>query len=141
MEIAQIPPSPELLELLSDCDLPVADIAVSDTLRFYGCRSDGLLTGVVGLESHGSVALLRSLAVPRSSRGAGIGRALVRFVEQRARSRGVRTMFLLTETADGFFALLGYQPIPREQAPPAIAATTQFSVLCPASSRLLSKPL
>lgn len=141
MKIAPIAPDTELLELLSDSGLPVSDIAEAKALRFYGYRSDGRLTGVVGLEVFGPVALLRSLAVTPASKGAGLGRALVRFIEQEARSMGIDKLFLLTDTADGFFAGLGYRPMPREQAPSVIADTAQFAVLCPVSSRLLGKSL
>lgn len=141
MKIVPIAPGAELFGLLSACDLAVSDIVASETVRFYGCRENGILAGAVGLEIYGAVALLRSLAVTPAARGTGLGRALVRFTEQEARSMGVGKLLLLTDTADGFFAGLGYRAIPREQAPAAIAGTAQFTVLCPASSRLLGKPL
>jgi N-acetylglutamate synthase-like GNAT family acetyltransferase len=62
-------------------------------------------------------------------------------MEEHARSEGVRELYLLTTTAEGFFAGLGYRSIPREQAEAVLAGTTQFSELCPASARCMVKTI
>jgi len=130
-----------VLPLLEQCGLPTADIADGPSQGFFGiCASDGL-KGLVGLERHGPVALLRSLAVSPGLRGRGLGRRLVAYAEQVAASQGVSRLFLLTTTAADFFAELGYATTARDEAPPAIQATTQFSGLCPASSSFMSKHL
>ncbi len=139
MEIVPVVLDGELLGLLEICGLQVSDIASSKALRFYGCRRDGKLVGVVGLESYGSVALLRSLAVSPEARNSGLGRALVHFAENMAVSEQARALYLLTTTAEPFFAKLGYHPVRREDAPAAIKATSQFSGLCPISARLMTK--
>lgn len=133
-----------LLPLLEQCGLPVADIAPGPNQEFFGAGGkNGLtsLTGLVGLERHGPVALLRSLAVSPAQRGNGLGRQLVAQAEQYAISQGVNHLFLLTTTAADFFAKLGYAATARDKAPPAIRASTQFSGLCPASSNFMSKQL
>lgn len=139
--IEPISQSTELLQLLSRCELPVADIAPTASVQFFGRRSDSELVGVVGLELYGSVALLRSLAVSPANRNVGMGRALVAFAESHAASRGVTSLFLLTTTAAPFFAKRGYLPASRGDAPEPIAATAQFSGLCPASSTFMGKRL
>jgi amino-acid N-acetyltransferase len=53
----------------------------------------------------------------------------------------VRTLFLLTTTAEGFFARLGYLHATRDVAPPAIRSTKEFAGICPASSAFMSKQL
>lgn len=131
----------EIKQLLSACELPTSDISPSRSLLFYGCRSEGKLIGVVGLEVYGPVALLRSLAIAPSHRGHGRGRSLVAFAEVQAVSFGVESLYLHTTTAEGFFSKLGYSTVSREGAPPSIRTTTQFSSLCPASSTLMSKRL
>lgn len=131
----------EIRQLLSACELPASDISPSRSLLFYGCRSEGKLIGVVGLEVYGPIALLRSLAVAPSHRDHGRGRSLVAFAEAQAVSLGVEALYLLTTTAEAFFSKLGYSPVSREEAPSSIKATTQFSSLCPASSALMSKRL
>lgn len=141
MEIRPILSSGELLELLVSCDLPVSDIALSDSLCFFGCHRNGKLVGVVGIEYFDTMALLRSLAVSVELRSSGLGRALVQFAEAEANSKGIRILFLLTETAEQFFAKLGYQLLSRENAPPAVKKTAQFSALCPTSSSFMYKQL
>ena len=58
-----------------------------------------------------------------------------------AAEQGVETLYLLTTTAAQFFARRGYEAVPRSEAPAAIAATAQFSELCPASSTFMRKVL
>jgi amino-acid N-acetyltransferase len=131
----------EVRQLLSDCELPTADISSSDSLLFFGCRSNSRLVGVTGLEVFGRVALLRSLAVAPSHRNHGLGRSMVAFAEGRAASLGVESLYLLTTTAGAYFSKLGYSLAAREEAPVSIKGTMQFSALCPASSSLMRKQL
>jgi amino-acid N-acetyltransferase len=133
--------SPEVEALLTEARLPISDLPSCRSLDLLGIRENGRLVGVVGVEVYGSVGLLRSLAVEPASRNAGLGVSLVSGAESLAVQRGVKTLYLLTTTAAGFFARLGYEAVPRSEAPTAIAATTQFSDLCPASSTFMRKDL
>ena len=141
MEFVPVSPDAEMRELLKRCDLLVSDLDSSDSLFFYGCHSNGNITGVVGLEIHGTVALIRSLAVTSNIRGLGVGRLLVQFAEGMARKKGIVSLFLLTTTASNFFERLGYMHHQRDSAPESIKTTAQFSGLCPASSCFMSKQL
>jgi amino-acid N-acetyltransferase len=141
MDISAIPPSPELLALLTTCALPIEDIAGAPNLRFFGCHIAGELQGLVGLELYARHALLRSLAVHPQSRQRGLGKSLVDHAEDHARALGVECLYLLTTTAEGFFARLGYAPSPRETAPAGIRDTAQFTGLCPATAAFLGKRL
>ena len=87
--------------------------------------------GVAGLEIYESYALLRSLAVEPRHRSRGLGAKLVDTVETEAQARGVTALYLLTTTAATFFERVGYTAHDRAAVPPAIAATTEFSSLCP----------
>lgn len=129
----------EVIPLLAECALPVADISQSPLLHFFGVRVDGGLVATVGLELHPPFALLRSLAVEPAFRGHGLARELVGHAESFAAAQSIEAMFLLTTTAEGFFQRLGYSPASREAAPAAIRGTAQFSCLCPSSSAFLSK--
>jgi N-acetylglutamate synthase-like GNAT family acetyltransferase len=53
----------------------------------------------------------------------------------------VRRIFLLTTTAEAFFARRGYGRIAREHAPESIRTTCEFADICPASSALMVKTL
>ena len=131
----------EVAALLAAAQLAVSDLRTSRSLNLLGVRDGGRLVGVVGIEVYGEVGLLRSLAVESAHRDAGLGTSLVADAETWAAGHGVKTLYLLTTTAAGFFAGLGYVPAPRSDAPAAIAATAQFAGLCPASSTFMRKVL
>ncbi|KGM55525.1 hypothetical protein N800_14560 [Lysobacter daejeonensis GH1-9] len=126
--------------LLSVNHLPTSDLR-DGNVRLFGCEADNKLCGVVGLEMHAHVALLRSLVVPATERGKGLGAALIAHAELFAAQQGVDTIYLLTTTAAVFFERYGYGHVARESAPAAIAGTHQFSELCPSSSAFMAKSL
>ena len=127
--------------LLRSSHLPTDDLPGSSNVLLFGYKQDGALSGVIGLEVYGTNALLRSLAVTESNRNTGLGAALVCYAEQHAAKHGVGAVYLLTTTADKFFERRGYAHVGRNEAPVAIASTSQFSVLCPSSSAFMVKRL
>jgi amino-acid N-acetyltransferase len=139
--IRERPPLPSVLALLQAQGLPLSDITDQHLEHFFFAGSDGSPTGLVGLEIHGVDALLRSLVVVDNARGKGLGWTLVEHAEQYAASKGVRSIYLLTTTAEGFFKRLGYERIDRSRAPPSIKRTCEFASLCPASSAFMAKSL
>jgi len=141
IQIEPLAPSAEVIALLQACELPSADIATSPILRLLGHRVGSTLVGTVALEIYPPDALLRSAAVLSAHRGAGIARALVAAAETEAAALGIRSLYLLTETAERFFLKLGYGPVNRADVPTAIRATAEFTKLCPASARCLRKML
>ena len=125
---------------LSGSGLPVSDMG-EHSVHLFGARQNGKIIGVVGLEVYATVGLLRSLAVATAFREDGYGRALVTHAEIRASQLGGKELYLLTTTAAGFFARLGYEVVSRSDAPKDIAQTTQFARLCPSSSAFMRKKL
>lgn len=96
---------------------------------------------MIGLEVFAEVALLRSLAVLPENRNSSYGKALVVYAEQHAESLGIKTLYLLTTTVDGYFSRLGYLPMSRTDAPSSIKSTAHYSGLCPMSSIFMAKKL
>jgi amino-acid N-acetyltransferase len=135
------PPRSTAVALLQAQGLPFSDITDGHLEHFFFVGSDGSPTGLVGLEIYGSDALLRSLVVGENAKGNGLGSALIDHAEQYAASKGVRSIYLLTTTAETFFRRLGYERIDRSQAPPSIERTREFASLCPASSAFMVKSL
>ena len=140
-DILPRPPLAAAKALLESAGLPTADLTESHCEHFFHAGSPSAPTGLVGLEMFGDVALLRSLVVGPGARSSGMGSALLDYAEQFALSRGVRTLYLLTTTAEGFFVRRGYSTAARENAPPAIRSTREFAGICPASSAFMSKQL
>jgi amino-acid N-acetyltransferase len=122
-------------------DLSTEDIGPEMLEHFLVAHLGQALVGCVGLEVLEEVGLLRSVAVDEAHRGTGLGKELVAAMEEHAKDAGVRGLYLLTTTAEGFFAGLGYRKISREEAPSGIAGTKQFSELCPSSSCFMVKSL
>ena len=127
--------------LLAAAGLPTSDLANARLEHFFYAGPASTPSGLVGLELYGEVALLRSLVVAPSFRASGAGTALLDHAEFHARSRGVRSLFLLTTTAEEFFGRRGYAHVARESAPESIRSTREFADICPAGSALMVKHL
>lgn len=128
-------------ELLAASSLPTSDLTPGHMEHFFVCRTGSSVVGTVGIEPSGDVALLRSLTVSLACRGNGLATRLLRTMEAHAAGRGVKALYLLTTAAERFFAARGFRVIPRDNAPAAIRATTEFSTLCPSSSVCMTKRL
>ena len=124
--------------LLRDAGLPAGDFA-DHLAHFLAARRNGQVVGAVGLELHGRDALLRSLVVAPARRGAGLGGRLVACLERAAARQGAWRFYLLTTTAEAFFARRGFQKIPRATVPAGIAATREFRSLCPVSAVCMTR--
>lgn len=129
---------PALLALLEHVRLPTADLNEGAAEYFALGSPPVACGGIVYCDAH---ALLRSVAVADAARKSGKGRAIVNHLLERARLNNLRDMWLLTETAEPFFAALGFERRARDEAPSAIRATSQFSRLCPSSSTLMHRSL
>lgn len=128
-------------DLLAGSGLSHEDLSPGSMRDFVGLRRVEGLAAVAGLELHGAEALLRSVATQARARGTGLGKAVTAAAETRAKRAGAQRLWLLTETAEGFFARLGWERVGRETAPAAIRETTQFRLLCPDSAALMVKRL
>jgi amino-acid N-acetyltransferase len=127
--------------LLASNGLPVSDLADLSALDCLVATVEGHVAGAVGLQIFGPHALLRSLVVADDQRGHGLGGELMDRIESLARERGIEQLFLLTTTAEIFFAQRGYSSASRQSAPEAIRHTQEFSSLCPANSAFMFKDL
>jgi amino-acid N-acetyltransferase len=133
IEMARQDDLPAVLSLLETCRLPREGVeAHADTLLV--ARVADAIVGSAELEMYGDAALLRSVAVAEAWRGSGLGKRLTRVALDLARSRGVRTVFLLTETAGSFFPRFGFQTVARADVPGTVQQSLEFQSLCPASA-------
>lgn len=121
---------PSITSLLERCGLPTADVA-PHLSHFTVARDGDGIVGVIGLEVHGPFGLLRSLAVEEDHRGNGLARRLYATELGVARRLRVEQLYCLTTTAQGFFELLGWRALLREEVPEVIRTTLEFTTLCP----------
>jgi amino-acid N-acetyltransferase len=140
-QITRKPSHATAVRILHAAHLPAEDLTPTHCEHFFCAGPATEPTGLVGLELYGDVALLRSLVVAPDRRGAGEGAALLRHAEGHARAHGIRTVYLLTTSAETFFTKHGYRRVARESAPASIRATREFAGLCPSSSAFMSREL
>lgn len=133
-------PTSDLIAGLEAAGLPTDDLHEPGR-RFYRFEDDGGLIGYGGLEQTGPDILIRSIAVVDDRRGEGHGSAILSWLETRAAAQQATALYLLTTSAAAFFQRHGYAALSRSAAPPAIAASRQFSTLCPASAAFMFKEL
>jgi arsenate reductase len=129
----------ELAALLSDAELPTADLALPGR-QFYRFSSTlGEMVAVGGLEGRGVDRLVRSIAVVPTARGKRFGKTVAMTLERLAGVDGAKRLHLLTTTAAPFFELLGYVAADRSAAPAEIGASAEFTGLCPAAAQYMTK--
>jgi amino-acid N-acetyltransferase len=122
-----------LLALLKRCGLPEADVLRHAETALVA-RLRGGVVGSAVLELYGEEALLRSVAVAESLRGSGLGVRLTGAALDLAHRRGIRRVFLLTETAARFFPRFGFRSVERSQVPEAVQQSVEFRSACPQSA-------
>jgi len=124
---------PIVLNPLQRCKLPQAGLEkhLATTLV---AREGIRIVGSAALELYGRAALLRSVAVEPSSRGLGLGEQLTNAALDLARSRGVRAIYLLTDSASVFFLRFGFHRVLRTDVDPAVQGSVEFTDACPQSA-------
>ena len=123
-----------IVSLLSEADLPTVGVAeILDS--FLVIRDRGIVVAAGVVERHGDDGLLRSVVVEPGSQGLGLGKQIASAL---IASKN-RDLYLLTETAESFFSRLGFQLIPRNEAPPALRASEEFRCLCPESASFMRR--
>lgn len=129
---------PQAVALLESYNLNTSDITDAQ-VALWSLEHEDELVGVIGAETSGGIGLLRSLAVAKRHQGKGAAQKLCDSVFKHFEASGVKDIYLLTETASGFFSALGFACIDRAEAPQALKETTQFSSLCPESATVMVK--
>ncbi|MFW9917475.1 MAG: arsenic resistance N-acetyltransferase ArsN2 [Candidatus Thorarchaeota archaeon] len=122
-----------IVNLLKENNLPSEDIPSKMNYLFLGYAGSQFV-GIGGLEIHENYGLLRSLTVEEPARGQGYGKAICMKLIDYAKEKRILKIYLLTETAQAFFAKLNFEKIDRNTAPPAIQKTAEFATLCPDSA-------
>ncbi len=134
------PYRPQVIALLAAAKLPVADLP--QTLdNFIVAIQNSTIVGVAGVEVYENYGLLRSLAVHPDNRSTGIAGKLLAWLDTRSKQQGLKELYLLTETAPGYFEQKNYHKITRDEVPAEILVSSQFTHVCPASAIVMKKIL
>jgi amino-acid N-acetyltransferase len=140
ISIARPADVPAMLALLASHRLPEAGLAEHLATALVARVGDQIV-GCAAIEPYDGAGLLRSVAVAEQLRGTGLGIRLTEAGLQLARERGIQALYLLTETAAGFFPRFGFRPVPRDQVASAVRQSVEFTRACPASALAMVKDL
>src|SRR5439155_12861442 len=95
---------------------------------------EGAVVGCVAMELYDEAGLLRALATSPDRRGEGLGWMLADAALGRARSRGCRRVYLITENASDFFSeKFGFRAVQASLVDAAVAESSQFRAATPHS--------
>ncbi len=131
---------PAIEALLTLTKLPLAGVA-HHLDEFLLARRGEQVVAVAAVERHGQHGLLRSVAVHPQARGAGLADSLTRRLIADSRAQGLRSLSLLTTTAEQYFPRFGFRRVERSELPQSLNASEEFQGACPASSAALHLPL
>jgi amino-acid N-acetyltransferase len=131
---------PAILTLLKEAGLPTMDITPGVQQFFIGDKNSRIV-GVIGIECYHDIALLRSMAVSSDHRNGGIASHLVEQLLSYAGRKGMRKIYLVTNTAESYFAKKGFGKIERKEVDKNLEASAELNGLCPASSVIMMKSL
>lgn len=127
---------PAVSALLRAAKLPL-DGAEAQLANFLLAESYGALVGVIGVERYADGALLRSAAVLEAWRGRGVGLSLLEALTTTCAAAGDVAIYLLTETAEPWFARHGFARISRDEVPAGVKQSVEFTTACPASATVM----
>lgn len=122
--------------LLKTSGLPTDDLDYEKDL-LVGYYEGDELVGTGALEMYGPFALLRSLSVKIGIRGKAVGTTITEYLLSEARKKKLKAVYLLTETARGFFEKKGFKDVARNAVPEEVKRSAEFSKLCPESSAIM----
>ena len=119
--------------LLKASRLPADDLDFHKDL-LVGYFEGNHLVGTGGLEVYGDYGLLRSLSVKLGIRGKSVGTNICEYLIDEAKHKKLKSIYLLTETASGFFLKRGFREIPRKEVPSELNVSSEFSTVCPTTA-------
>jgi amino-acid N-acetyltransferase len=124
----------KLKKFLQENNLPNSDITLNGNIFLGKFNEMGDLIASGGLEIYDNVALLRSVAVAESQRGKSIGKIITSNLVSTAKSLNIKSIYLLTTAAHGYFIKKGFRDISRTMVPKSIQSSTEFSKMCPTTA-------
>lgn len=126
--------------LLQGSLLPSRDVA-EGRQRFIVASEGGRIIGCAGLQVAGEDGLVRSMAVHWTRRNAGLGSRLHQRLLLEAVLAGVKTLWVVTTTAEDFFVRHGFAKVEAAAVPAALQASEEFTAFVPGGSAVMSRPV
>lgn len=127
-----------VVQLLQAENLPTEDLK-PDLPHFFVAVDAREVVGLIGLEIYDDAGLLRSMVVERDYRNRSIAKNLLSTLLHYAAEKQVRYIYLITTTAEMYFASKGFSVLNRDQVPASISSCQEFSTLCPTTATVMRK--
>jgi amino-acid N-acetyltransferase len=124
----------EVRRLLREGDLPTDGVEDQFGAGYAVATDEGSIVGAAAVERHGRFGLLRSVVVTPGMRNRGVAELLVRDRLGWAGTEGLEAVYLLTTTADRYFAKLGFERVERDSLPIEIRESREFASTCPSTA-------
>lgn len=131
---------PEIRDLLELNEMPSEGLEKVLT-HCLVAEHAGRIVGAIGLEPKGRNGLVRSLVVAGDHQGQRLGTALNARMINAARLLGIDRLYLLTTSAEAFFAPSGYKVIEHSRIPAAIRETDEFRKMSPHASTCMLRDI
>lgn len=129
-----------IIHLLASNALPTADIYEKNITLFVGLI-DNEIVATIGIEQYDKVALLRSLCVKEGFKNQKLGAKMLSYLLSFCATEKIKTLYLLTTTAEHYFVRYGFKKISRDETPKSIQNTREFQDICPASAIIMELKL
>lgn len=127
-------------KLLKEEQLPTEDLD-NELEHFIVAEGENGIVGTIGLEKYGDTGLLRSMIVNTEYRNHGIASRLVKELLDYAKAQNLSSLYLITNTAEDYFARKGFVKIDKEKVAKPVLRSKEFNGLCPASSTIMFQNL
>lgn len=119
----------EILSLLTAVNLPHDGVSEQLASFIVMRNGDSRVVGCAGVERHGALGLLRSVAIDPQLQRSGVGQRLVAAALEYAGGSEIEEVVLLTTTARDFFAhRFGFTETTREPYDEPLAASAEWQL-------------
>ena len=129
-----------IIHLLASNALPTADIYEKNISLFVGVVENEIVA-TIGIEQYDDVALLRSLCVKDEFKNKKLGIQMLLHLFAFCEKEKIKTLYLLTTTAEHYFVRYGFEKITRDETPQTIQQTREFQDICPSSAIIMKLEL
>lgn len=119
----------KIQSLLSANKLCFNDIN-QDGVSLFVVEKEDQHIGYFGIELFDTEALFRSMIVLPQERDKGYGEGIWQLALNMIKERGIKDVYLLTNTAASFFEKLGFEVFDRNAVPDVIGQTSEFAEFC-----------
>ncbi|MHA1242941.1 MAG: arsenic resistance N-acetyltransferase ArsN2 [Candidatus Heimdallarchaeota archaeon] len=117
-------------QLLQLVKLPIGGVKENIDNFLVVKKNSALVKGCIGLEVYSEYALLRSAAVHPENQNQGIGKKLTEEIIAHAKKIGIKKLFLITDTAEGYFKKKGFTVVQENEIPASVKQSVEFTFQC-----------